>query len=109
MASTTSVLPAPVSPVTAVMPGPSTSVSSPMTPRSVTASSISISARPIGSVIGRSGRTWPSGCGGSRAGRTITSRAGATDAGAHDGVARRQLAEHAAVDGQRGGPVAARR
>ena len=43
MASTTSVLPAPVSPVTAVIPGRSTRVSSSMTPRSRTASSSSIS------------------------------------------------------------------
>ena len=41
MASTTMVLPAPVSPVTAVMPGPRTRRSSAMTPRSRTASSTS--------------------------------------------------------------------
>ena len=66
IASTTSVLPAPVSPVTAVMPGPSTSESSAMTPRSVTASSVSTASSRtvhrtdvIGVVIGRSAGTWP--------------------------------------------------
>ena len=61
MASTTSVLPAPVSPVRAVMPGPRTRVRSAITPRSRTRSSASIS--------GRSARTSASGCGGSRARR----------------------------------------
>ena len=57
MASTSMVLPAPVSPVRAVMPGPSTRSISVMTPRSRMRSSVSIS--------GRSARTWSSGSGGS--------------------------------------------
>ena len=57
MASTTSVLPAPVSPVTAVMPGPSTSDSSrDHAEVGQTASSLSTV---VASVTGRSGGTWP--------------------------------------------------
>ena len=45
-ASTTSVLPAPVSPVSAVMPGPKVSVRSSMTPRSRTRRSVSTTSGP---------------------------------------------------------------
>ena len=48
MAPTSIVLPAPVSPVRAVIPGSSRSVTSSITPRSLTASSASTAARPVG-------------------------------------------------------------
>ena len=63
-ASTISVLPAPVSPVIAVMPGPSSRQRSAMMPRFSTRSSTSIA------LTGPPGRTWPSGSGGSRGGRS---------------------------------------
>ena len=71
IASTSIVLPAPVSPVTAVSPVPSTSSMRSMTPRFSMCSSVSISGRP--------GRTWPSGSGGTDAPPKRTKLAVAAD------------------------------
>ena len=64
-ASTSRVLPAPVSPVSAVMPGPRATVTSSMTPRLRTRSSTSVAHLLV--PTGRPGGTWPGGWRGSPA------------------------------------------
>src|SRR5580693_8345178 len=114
-ASTTSVLPAPVSPVSTVMPGPKTSVRSSITPRSRTCRSVSTGQPLVGrSLVGRSpvGRSLVS-FGQEPEAQNAPERLGlvAHDAhralghGARDGGARLQPPDLLPVNDENAGPV----